>query len=72
LLVNNNAPEDAGNLADHWAGTDDRIKHVHEKVQGISHALNTGIRSARAPLIARMDADDISLPQRLSKQLKSF
>jgi glycosyltransferase involved in cell wall biosynthesis len=32
-------------------------------------ALNTGLAAARAPLLARMDADDVSHPQRLSRQV---
>jgi len=35
---------------------------------GISKTLNKGIELASAELIARMDADDISLPERLRKQ----
>ncbi|WP_187264253.1 glycosyltransferase family 2 protein [Pontibacter beigongshangensis] len=51
-------------------GFDDcRIKFVqNERNLGISATLNNGIELAIAPLIARMDADDISLPQRLQKQ----
>jgi glycosyltransferase involved in cell wall biosynthesis len=33
-------------------------------------ALNRGLRAARAPLIARADADDISRPDRLQKQVE--
>ncbi|MES9901304.1 MAG: glycosyltransferase [Sedimenticola sp.] len=36
--------------------------------QGISDALNTGIRNSRATWIARMDADDVAHPQRFSEQ----
>jgi GT2 family glycosyltransferase len=36
---------------------------------GIVGALATGARAARAPLFARMDADDVSLPERFSRQL---
>jgi glycosyltransferase involved in cell wall biosynthesis len=35
---------------------------------GLVDALNRGIAAARAPLIARMDADDIALPERLARQ----
>lgn len=53
--------------------TDSRIRLVeHKKNQGLIATLNEGIKLAEAPLIARMDADDISLPTRLEKQLKSL
>ena len=35
---------------------------------GLVDALNRGIAAARAPLIARMDADDLALPERLARQ----
>lgn len=36
---------------------------------GLTRSLNRGIRASRAPLIARQDADDVSLPRRLEKQV---
>ena len=33
---------------------------------------NCGIEQANSPLIARMDADDISHPERLEKQVNEF
>ncbi len=49
---------------------DPRIRlHAHTSNAGISEALNTGIGVAGAPIIARMDADDVSAPTRLEQQL---
>jgi glycosyltransferase involved in cell wall biosynthesis len=39
---------------------------------GLGSALNLGLRHCRNELIARMDTDDISLPDRCEKQLKEF
>jgi glycosyltransferase involved in cell wall biosynthesis len=39
---------------------------------GSAAASNRVVRESRAPLIARMDADDIALPDRLEKQLAAF
>jgi GT2 family glycosyltransferase/radical SAM superfamily enzyme YgiQ (UPF0313 family) len=35
---------------------------------GLTKSLNIGIKAARAPYIARMDADDLSLPHRFERQ----
>ncbi len=51
------------------AYTDPRIRfYQNEQNMGISPTLNKGIALAAAPYIARMDADDISYPDRLQKQ----
>lgn len=48
---------------------DQRIKIVsNRKNMRLAASLNRGIHLARGKYIARMDADDISLPQRLEKQ----
>lgn len=53
--------------------TDQRIRFVqNKKNSGITATLNKGIELASCELIARMDADDISYPERLEKQYKYF
>lgn len=48
---------------------DPRIRYFQNRGNlGISATLNKGIELAAAPLIARMDADDICYPERLQKQ----
>ena len=49
---------------------DNRIKLVDSQGSGIARALNTGLSHARGQYIARMDADDYSLPERLEKQVR--
>jgi glycosyltransferase involved in cell wall biosynthesis len=43
-----------------------------EKNQGLAHALNVGIKAAKGDLIARMDADDLSLGRRFELQIEQF
>jgi len=43
-----------------------------EKNQGLGKALNQGLKACRYELVARMDTDDIALPQRFEKQLDIF
>lgn len=47
---------------------DDRIRIIHQTNHGLVAALNKGVSLARSQYIARMDADDISLPSRLEKE----
>jgi glycosyltransferase involved in cell wall biosynthesis len=49
---------------------DNRIKIIQNQTnQGISTSLNKSIDLAQGKYIARMDADDISMPERLKKQV---
>jgi glycosyltransferase involved in cell wall biosynthesis len=54
-----------------WAARDPRIR-LHRSAQplGLVGSSNAVIARARAPLIARMDADDISHPRRLERQVR--
>ena len=56
-------------VRDH-AADDPRIRLVEQDHRGLAGALNTGLRAARAPWIARLDADDHALPGRLARQLE--
>lgn len=50
------------------AGRDPRIRVLQPGDRGLVPALNAGLEACRAPLVARMDADDISHPRRLELQ----
>lgn len=69
LLIDNASMDEGPSIAQHWADRDARIKVLHEAHVGIAHALNTGLAHATGKYIARMDADDISHPERLAKQV---
>lgn len=49
---------------------DSRIKILNCNSKGLVNALNIGIYSAKGSFLARMDADDISLPERFQKQIE--
>ncbi len=50
---------------------DDRIRLIeNDKNSGLAYSLNRCISMANGKYIARMDADDISLPNRLEKQIR--
>lgn len=50
--------------------SDPRIILIEQTNAGIAIALNNGIRISKGKYIARMDMDDIALPQRLELQVK--
>ncbi|WP_010136872.1 glycosyltransferase [Ochrovirga pacifica] len=71
IIVNDN-PERKENrkVLSRFAAEDTRIVVVENTENiGLTKSLNKGIKVAKGKYIARMDADDISLPDRLSKQV---
>lgn len=48
---------------------DNRIVLINQENAGLARSLNRGIRLAKGKYIARMDADDISMPERLMEQV---
>jgi len=52
------------------AAQDSRLRIIRNPGSGLVDALNFGIAQSRADLIARMDADDVALPNRLLRQLE--
>ncbi len=50
---------------------DNRITiHINERNRGLVYCLNYGISIAKGEYIARMDADDISFPDRIEQEVK--
>ena len=68
IAVNDGSTDHSGALLDCWATRDPRFTVVHQQAEGLVDALNRGLERCRTPLVARMDADDISHPRRLELQ----
>jgi glycosyltransferase involved in cell wall biosynthesis len=54
------------------AFTDPRLSYLLLDHVGIAKSLNIGLQKARAPFVAVNDADDWSLPDRLSRQVETL
>lgn len=48
---------------------DGRLRAVRQSRAGLTVSLNRGLRLASGPLLARLDADDVALPERLARQV---
>lgn len=69
LIVNDGSKDRSAAIIDELAARDSRIRPIHQENRGLIASLNRMISEARAPIIARMDGDDIALPERFSKQI---
>lgn len=69
LLIMNDGSTDRTAVVLNEFLVDPRVRLItNPKNLGLIASLNIGLGACRAPLIARMDADDIAMPDRLQKQ----
>ncbi len=68
VCVDDGSSDGSSAVLDAAARTDARVRVLRTPPRGIVAALNTGLAAARAPLVARMDADDEMHAERLAAQ----
>ena len=59
LILDDGSSDGSAKLIDDFAASDNRIRVIRRENKGLVVSLNELIGVARAPLIARMDCDDI-------------
>lgn len=70
VAVNDCSTDATRDILDKYAAIDDRIKvYNNEENLKLIKTLNKGVGLCNGKYIARMDADDISLPERIEKQV---
>ena len=70
IVVDDGSTDGSADIVRTYLERDGRIRFFqHERNRGAADARNTGIAAARGEYIAAMDADDISLPERLDTQV---
>ena len=69
IIINDGSTDGTGAILERYAQVDDRMYIHHQENLGLIASLNKGCRLARGKYIARMDSDDVSLPDRLKMQV---
>ncbi|BBV45270.1 glycosyltransferase family 2 protein [Citrobacter portucalensis] len=70
FIIINDGSTDSSDLIIKGFLEDKRIHYISRSNKGLVYSLNEGLDIAKGMYIARMDADDISHPQRIEKQVK--
>ena len=70
ILINDKSADESLSIMEEYQKRDSRIRILNNDVNlGLTKSLNKGLEIARGEYIARMDADDISVPERFQKQV---
>lgn len=69
VVVDDGSTDATPRILAEYAARDARFRIVTQPNGGISSALNAGLAAARGDWIARLDGDDLMLPDRLARQL---
>ena len=73
FLIDDGSSDNSINIAQNLVGLDSRISLICDGTnKGLVYRLNQIIDVANGGYIARMDADDVMLPERLEKQISIF
>jgi len=69
IIINDGSTDNSESIVQGWQNRDERIKLISRGHKGLTISLNEGLSYAQGEYIARMDADDIALPDRFAKQV---
>lgn len=72
IVVNDGSTDGSGAILEEMSARDSRMVILNRNHEGMARSWNAGIAVARGEYLARQDADDISLPERLGRQVDSL
>lgn len=70
LAVDGNSTDASPAILGEFAARDERVRVIRQSGRGLVAALNQGVAAGRGEFIARMDADDVALPERFARQVQ--
>jgi len=68
LVLDDGSRDGTRQIIETYAHSDRRIRGIFRENRGLVASLNQLLHEARAPLVARMDADDLCQPERFTRQ----
>lgn len=72
VVVNDGSTDGTAKILEDWILRDSRVRVLTREHAGLVVSLNAGLAACRGELVARMDADDRSHPDRLGMQSQAF
>ena len=68
VVIDDGSTDATAQILSRYAASDPRVVVRGQRNAGRTASLNRGFALARAPLVARLDADDVAMPDRLERQ----
>lgn len=70
IIIDDGSTDDTATIIQSFAAKDQRIVMINNEINlGLTKSLNKGIKLVRGEFVARMDADDVSWPDRIGNQV---
>jgi len=69
IIINDGSKDKSLEIIEKYKNEDERILLISRENKGLVESLNEGIEKSKGKYIARMDSDDISLPNRFEEQI---
>ncbi len=69
IIIDDGSTDGSPQIIEKYKSVDKRIKYIQQENIGLTKTLNKALMYCTGEYIARQDADDISMPDRLEKQL---
>jgi glycosyltransferase involved in cell wall biosynthesis len=72
IVVDDGSTDQTGTIAKELSAHEPRLRLIHRGNDGVAAARNAGLKAARAPYIAPLDADDVWHVDKLMRQMRRF
>jgi hypothetical protein len=69
IVVDNGSSDRSAKILETWRAREPRLRVFYWPRPGLGSTLRFGVEQSTAPFIARLDADDLSAPDRLAQQM---
>jgi len=72
IIIDDGSTDNTQQVVQRFAEQDQRIRLISRPNQGFGPTLEQGVAMARGEFIARIDGDDLAMPERFEKQVQAF